>query len=46
MNFENKIRFLTALKLAIGDQKIDVIYSKGDHRRGIVSNALQTGIEL
>lgn len=27
MNFKNKIDFLTALKMAIGDQKIDVIYN-------------------
>jgi predicted nucleotidyltransferase len=58
MNFENKIKFLTTLKLAIGDQKIDVIYkkdkegnafsadSKNNNGSDIVSNAIKTGVEL
>lgn len=55
MNFENKIKFLTDLKLAIGDQKIDVVYNKDVHRKtlkdsskgsDIVTTALNTGVEL
>lgn len=58
MNFENRIKFLTSLKLAIGDQKIDVIYKKDREESGfsanskskkdidIVSNAIKKGVEL
>lgn len=55
MNFENKVRFLTALKLAIGDQKIDVIYKKNGESNAcltdgkkvdIVSTAIKNGVEL
>lgn len=57
MNFENKVRFLTTLKLAIGDQKIDVVYgkkengnsnagSKKNHGKDIVTVAHHTGIKL
>lgn len=58
MNFENKIEFLTSLKLSIGDQKIDVIYNKSvdkgssgiaDEARSkpeIVTKALQEGVEF
>jgi len=58
MNFENKIEFLTSLKLSIGDQKIDVIYNKpvdisssgivdeADSKPEIVNKALQEGVEL
>lgn len=47
MNFENRIKFLTALKLAIGDQKIDVVYNKRENfGMNITSTALKTGVEL
>lgn len=46
MNLTNKIDYLTKLKLAIGDQKIDVIYHKQDTKTAIVAEALHTGIEL
>ncbi len=58
MNFENKIEFLTNLKLSIGDQKIDVIYnkpadeisfgkgSKSITKNEIINKAFQEGVEL
>lgn len=46
MTFINKIDFLTKLKIAIGDQKIDVIYCKRGAKSEIIKEALNTGIEL
>lgn len=55
MNFENKIKFLTELKMAIGDQKIDVVYKKEKSQKDfnpknqnvdIIATALKTGVEL
>ena len=58
MNFKNKVKFLSDLKLTIGDQKIDVIYnkkkirsnsckdSKKNRQVNIVTHALKTGVEL
>lgn len=42
---KKKIDFLVALKLSLGDQKIDVIISR-DPSRLIEQEALKTGIEL
>lgn len=39
MNFENRIKFLTSLKLAIGDQKIDVIYKKDREENAVNSES-------
>jgi len=42
---QKKIKFLSALKQKIGDQKIDVVISR-DHTRLIEQEALNKGIEL
>ena len=43
--FEKKIKFLSALNSALGEQKIDVVIAK-DQTRPIEKQALETGIEL
>ncbi len=43
--FEKKIRFLTLLKMRIGDQKIDVVLAQ-DSNRPIEQEARKTGIKL
>ena len=43
--FQKKIKFLSALKQRIGDQKIDVIISR-DHSRLIEQEAFKNGIKL
>ena len=43
--FDKKLKFLTELKLKIGEQKIDVIVNK-DINRLIEQEALKNGIEL
>ena len=43
--FNKKIKFLVALQLAIGEQKIDVIIAK-DKNRLIEKEAIRTGIKL
>lgn len=44
--YRKKLEFLAALKQAIGDQKIDVVLAGPADTRGIVQQALATGIEL
>ena len=44
--YKKKLEFLAALKQAIGDQKIDVVVAAPSDSRGIVQQALATGIEL
>ena len=43
--YHKKIKFLVALQLAIGEQKIDVIIAK-DKNRLIEKEAIRTGIKL
>lgn len=43
--FEKKIKFLSALNRALGEQKIDVVIAK-DKARPIEKQAIETGIEL
>jgi len=43
--FNKELKFLTEVKREIGDQKIDVIFSK-DKRRLIEREALEKGVEL
>ncbi|SMP66149.1 Nucleotidyltransferase domain-containing protein [Desulfonatronum zhilinae] len=44
--YKRKLQFRAALKHAIGDQKIDVVLADTTDARGIVQQALATGIEL
>ena len=43
--FDKKIKFLVALNLALGEQKIDVIIAK-DKNRLIEKEAVRTGVKL
>lgn len=44
---DNKIKYLSRLKLAIGDQKIDLVYLKNlDSRPGFSDTVLKTRIRL
>lgn len=43
--YNKKIKFLVALQLAIGEQKVDVIIAKDKHRL-IEQEALRTGLKL
>lgn len=43
--FDKKIKFLVALSLALGEQKIDVIIAK-DKNRLIEKEAIRTGVKL
>jgi predicted nucleotidyltransferase len=44
---ENKIRFLVKLKMAIGDQKIDLVYPKNlDNRASFRNSILNNRIKL
>jgi len=43
--YNKKIKFLVALQLAIGEQKIDIIFAK-DKNRPIEKEAIRTGIKL
>jgi len=43
--FDKKIKFLVALSLVVGEQKIDVIIAK-DKNRLIEKEAIRTGIKL
>jgi predicted nucleotidyltransferase len=45
MLFNKKLKFLSKLQLALGEQKIDLIISK-DKNRPIEKEALKNGIEL
>ncbi len=45
MLFNKKLKFLSKLQLALGEQKIDLIISK-DKNRSIEKEALKNGIEL
>ncbi len=42
---EHKINYLVALKLALGDQKIDLVIAQ-DQSRSIEQEAIKNGIEL
>ncbi len=44
--YKRKLEFRAALKQAIGDQKIDVVLADPTDARGIVQQALATGVEL
>ena len=43
--YQQKIKFLVALQLAIGEQKIDIVIAK-DKNRAIEKEAIRTGIKL
>ena len=43
--YDQKIKFLVALQLAIGEQKIDLVIAK-DKNRPIEKEAIRTGIKL
>jgi predicted nucleotidyltransferase len=43
--YHKKIKFLVALQLAIGEQKVDVILAK-DKNRPIEKEAIRTGVKL
>lgn len=43
--FDKKIKFLVALSLALGEQKIDVVIAK-DKNRLIEKEAIRTGVKL
>lgn len=44
--YNKKLRFRSALKNALGDQKIDVVLAKPGDARMVVKHALATGVEL
>jgi predicted nucleotidyltransferase len=44
--YEKKLRFITAVKQGIGEQKLDIIVSEPNDRREIVKQAVKTGVEL
>jgi len=43
--YDKKIKFLVALQLAIGEQKVDVIVAR-DKNRPIEQEAIRTGVKL
>ncbi len=45
-NLDKKIKLLTALNLALGEQKIDLIVNSFTKEKAIYEIAKQTGIEL
>lgn len=44
--YMSKINLLTELKLALGDQKIDIIIKRANDKRPIIETALKEGIIL
>ncbi len=46
LSFDNKIKLLTALNRALGEQKIDIVVNDFSQEKDIYTIAKQTGIEL